>query len=245
MRFGRALTIAVVLVCFGVPLSAGVVWNWSGSSRSWNDSDMSVLQATLIGAGHTVLADSAITAGNLAGANVGVIGEAGAAPTAGETTTLSTWINAGGVLLVFFDSSCSGCLGGNPLLSALGTALQASSASASLSAFSGGVFATTGPPYDIVGQTLNTSAGSAISGGTALAGDFIHYQALGLGHVFAFADRSDHNIFNPTSGNANGKLFLNIVGHSEGGTPAVPEPSTLGLLGAGLAALIAIGRRRK
>lgn len=243
MRISKVLLAAALLACLEMPLSAGVIGNWSGSSRNWNSGDMATLKATLIAAGHTVLANSSITSANLAGDTVFVIGEPAAAPTAAEIATLSTWITGGGVLLVFFDSGCSGCSGNNPLLSGLGTSLQGAGAGAAVAPFPGGIFATTGPPYNLVGQVLANTPGSTISGGTAIAGDFIHYQQLGSGFVFAFGDRSDHNIFNPTNANANGQLFLNIAAH--GAQPVgIPEPSTISLLGAGIFLFVFSRRRR-
>lgn len=84
---------------------------------------------------------------------------------------------------------------------------------ASVAPYPAGHFATAG----LVGQTLHTTPGTAISGGTAIAGSYIHYEAIGLGYVFAFGDRSDHGYF----GSANYKLFDNIL--RGGGTPQQPE----------------------
>ncbi len=206
---------------------------------------MSNLSATLSGAGHTILADNAITDGNLGLADLYWIGEAFSSPTAGELTSLTNWVNGGGILLVFFDSSCSGCSGGNAVLSAIGTSMVAAG-SASAAPFTGGSPATEGGPYNIVGQELLTSPGTAITGGTALAGSFLAYQSIGSGYVFAFADRSDHNGFVNTAASVNGQLFLNIAAMGGAAQPGgeVPEPATQALLGAGLVAL-AVFRYRK
>jgi hypothetical protein len=205
---------------------------------------MATLKATITGAGHTVLPNGAISAGALAGMDVFVVGEAGAGPSAGELTDLLDWITGGGILLVMFDSACSGCGGGNPLLAGVGTAMSAGG-TAGVAPFAGGIFASEGPPFDIVGDTLDTTPGTAISGGAALAGSYIHYQGLGSGWVFAFGDRSDHNFFVPSASNVNGKLFLNIVeGGGGGGGGVVPEPSSLALFLVGAGTLLAFRRRR-
>jgi hypothetical protein len=224
-------------------MNAAAIGTWEGSTRSLNNGDMSGLKTTLIGAGHTVGPDSAITAGNLAGLNVYWIGEADSAPTAGEIGTLATWVNGGGTLLVLFDSVCSGCTGGNAILSGLGTGMSASG-NAVVAPFVGGNFATTGGPYNLVGQTLSTSPGTGITGGTQLAGSFLSYASVGLGSVFAFGDRSDHNTFGNTPDTVNGQLFLNIVGGAAPPPPTVPEPASATLTLTGLVALGFFVRRK-
>lgn len=220
---------------------AAVIGNWNGSSRSWNNGNMATLKSTLTGAGHTILPDGAISAATLAAMDVFVIGEAGAGPSGAELSDLGAWVSGGGVLLVFFDSSCSGCTGGNAVLSGLGTGMSASG-SASGTTLLGGNFATEGPPYNLVGSALATTPGTAISGGTSLAGSYLQYAVLGSGYVFAFGDRSDHNFFNPTASNVNGQLFLNIAGGAGGGGE-IPEPSAAVLVAGGLAAVALLRRR--
>ncbi|MBI4891928.1 MAG: PEP-CTERM sorting domain-containing protein [Acidobacteria bacterium] len=210
-----------------------------------NNSDMSSLASTLTGAGHTIMPDGAITDGNLGLLNLYWIGEPLSTPTAGELTSLTNWVTGGGILLLLFDSGCGGCVGGNGILTGLGTSMVAGG-SATDAALAGGNPATTGGPYNLVGQSLNTSPGTAITGGTALAGSILAYQALGTGHVFAFGDRSDHNVFGNTSATVNGQLFLNIaaMGPSQS-VPIgeVPEPATPLLLGVGLVVLAVLRSR--
>jgi len=106
-----------------------------------------------------------------------------------------------------------------------------------------------GPPYNIVGQSLAVTPGTAISGGTVLAGDYIRYEAKGSGHIFAFGDRSDHNYFNPGTGNVHGQLFLNIVNYAGGQAPGpdgvIPEPATVSLVGGAVLVLLALRRKLK
>lgn len=110
-------------------------------------------------------------------------------------------------------------------------------------ALAGGIFATTGPPFNIVGSSLTTTPGTAVTGGTSLAGSYLHYQAIGSGFVFAFADRLDHNVFATSASNVNGQLFLNLA-NGAGEPEPVPEPATLSLLGLGLFGA-GVARRRK
>lgn len=219
------------------------IGNWNGSSRSWNNGEMAATSATMTGRGHTVFADADITAGNLAGYDVFIIGEATRATTAGESAALAAWILGGGRLAVFWDSGDSGNPFENTIMTGIGSSIQASGSAGGSTAFVGGNFATAGGPFNIVGQNLDTSPGTSLTGGSALASDWVRYQQLGSGFVFGFADRSDHNTFNPTTSNANGQLLINIV---EAGavTSIVPEPSTYLLMASGLAGLLVMARRR-
>lgn len=234
-----ALAGAVVLLLGNVAFAGAIIGNWSGSSRSWNNGDMATLKATMIAAGNTVEADEAITAANLSNDNLFVIGEPTLTPTAGELTDLQAWVNGGGILLMLADSGNSGLPALNNISAGIGSSLAWGGSASSNTPLAGGVFATDGPPYNIVGQLLDITPGTTVAGGTSLNGDYLRYQQMGLGFVFGFADRSDHNTFAPTNANTNGQLFLNLAAGGSG--QPVPEPSTLFLTGLGLASLI---RRR-
>ena len=204
------LLVVIMVAGFVGASDAAVIGNWSGSSRSWNNADMSILRAALIAAGHTIRPDAAISSAELAADNIFVIGEAASTPNSTEMAALSAFVNGGGILLVLTDSGASGVAGANAIFAAIGSALLFSGTSPSASPFPADIF-TNGPPFNIVGQTLTTSPGNEISGGTTLAGSFIHYQQIGAGYVFGFGDRSDHNFAVPDSTTANGRLFLNIA----------------------------------
>ena len=229
-----ALAGAAVLVLGNAAFAGSIIGNWSGSSRSWNNGEMATLKATMISAGHTVEADGAITAPNLSNDNLFVIGEPTSTPTIGELGDLQAWVNGGGILLLFADSADSGLPDLNNIAAGIGSSLTWGGGASSNTPLAGGNFATDGPPYNIVGQLLDFSPGTAVASGTSLSGDYLRYQQLGLGFVFGFADRSDHNVFAPTNANTNGQLFLNLAGPAQ----PVPEPTTLSLTGLGLAYLI-------
>ena len=225
---------AVVAALACAPLSAGIIGNWSGSARSWNSSEFSTVRALMIAQGHTVQADGAMSAGALAGVNMYIVGEPSSTPGGAELTALLNWVTGGGVVLLLGDSGGSGQTGLNAVSAGLGSSLSWGGSASSQPALAGGVFATTGPPYDIVGQSLSTTAGTTVSGGTALTGDYIRWDQIGTGYVFGFGDRSDHNFFSPSTSNVNGELFLNLTAHSASDN-VIPEPSTFFLLGTGLA----------
>ena len=220
----------IIAVLASTPAWPAVVGNWSGSIRSWNASDMSDLNGIVTTAGHTVLANAAITAG-LGGATVYVVGEGSSAPTAGELTILEGWVSAGGVLLLFNNSGCSGCTASNAILTALGSSISVSISDAVVAPFSTSPFTTT--PNNLVGSTLDTSPGDQVSGGTQIAGSFISYEAHGAGYVIVFGDRSDHNVFISTATDPNAGLFLNILSAAAGPTApaeAIPAAGRPGLL---------------
>lgn len=232
-----ALAAAAVLVLGNAAFAGSIIGNWSGSLRTWNSGEMSTLKATMIAAGHTVEADEAITALNLSNDNLFIIGEPTSTPTAGELADLQAWVTGGGILLMFADSGNTGLPALNNIAAGIGSSLAWGGNASSNTPLAGGVFATDGPPYNIVGQMLDISPGTAVtSGGASLSGDYLRYEQVGLGFVFGFADRSDHDVFAPTNANTNGQLFLNLAAGGSG--QPVPEPTTLSLTGLGLAYLI-------
>ena len=252
MTTGRLLVcVAVLLGVTGAPMAGGIIGNWSGSSRSWNHPSFATIRSLMISQGHTVLPDSAISSGNLAGVSLFVIGEPTTTPGSAELSALQSWVQAGGVLLLLSDAPGfdSVAVRLNAISTGLGASLVWSGNASNNTPLAGGVFATTGPPYNVVGQTLQVSPATAVSGGTALAGDYLGYQQIGLGYIFGFGDRSDNNFFNPSTSNVHGQLFLNLAAGAPGPRPpddgmVIPEPSTFLLLGTGLA-LVGVWLRRR
>ena len=218
------------------------IGNWNGSGRSWNNSDMLTVRTTMTGRGHSVFADADITGANLLNYDVFIIGEGTRNVTGAEATALASWVSGGGRLVTLWDSGNSGNPFNNNIMTALGLALQGSGSAGGSTTLAGGNFATNGGPFNIVGQALNTTPGTAISGGSALASDWLRFQGLGSGVAFAFADRSDHGVFSPNASTTNGQLFINIV--EAGSINVVPEPSTYLLMVSGLVGLLMIARAR-
>jgi hypothetical protein len=237
------LKIRNLILCFALVATTGyssTVGNWNGSLRDWNSPDMSIIKGIITAAGNTVEADEAITAGNLSNDQVFIMGEPVSTPTGSELTTLASWVNGGGILLLLADSGNTGLPALNNISSGIGASLVWGGSSSN-TALAGGNFASTGPPFNIVGQLLTDSPGTAVTGGTALAGNYLAYQQFGSGWIFGFADRTDHDVL-VSPGNTNAKLFLNIVG---GTASSVPEPSTGLLLIGGLAGLLGFRRQTR
>lgn len=236
----RTGLLVIALVAFAAVAQAApiTIGQWTGSARSWNAGDFSTIKATMTGAGHTVEADEAISAANLSNNAMFVIGEPTVGLTAGETTDLANWLSAGGILWFGVDSPSNTAIA-NGILTGLGSAMSIGAATGSYAApLAGGVFASTGPPFNLVGLSLVTSLQRGpVSGGTILSGNMIHWEAIGAGFLFVSSDRFEHDFSGSTAGTTNGKFFLNIAN----GAVAVPEPGVFSLVALGLAGLV---RRR-
>jgi len=86
--------LAVGLLALANTAQATTIGQWTGSARSWNAADFSTIKATMTGGGHVVAADGAITAANLTGYGMFVIGEATTGLSAGESTICLTGCQA-------------------------------------------------------------------------------------------------------------------------------------------------------
>lgn len=170
--------------------------------------------------GHSVGPDVLATASNLAICDLFVVGGASQSFTSDEITALSSWVQGGGLLLVFSDRD----LNSSPLntmLAGIGSSIQFGPGSMDQNFyFNGGVFATTG----VAGQWMSGTPGIRVNGGIGLtrggagwtnrqksdAEAYIHYEAIGSGFVFAFGDRLDHDYFNFSAGTPRLRFFQNL-----------------------------------
>lgn len=240
------LIVGTVVALCASQAYAATIGNWDGSARSWNGSDFTTINSLMTGTGNTVEANSALTAANLAGDQVYIIGEGTRTLTATETADLLAWVQGGGRLLVFTDSSFTGGASANSILSSLGSTLFVNSAfTNAVGPAQAGNFATEGGPYNIVGQYLTVSPGNLVTvgGGTMLYPDELGVQQIGQGFVYAFGDRWDHNFAAPSAANTNGELFLNIVNGSPP-SAVVPLPAAI-WSGAALLGALGLGRARR
>jgi MYXO-CTERM domain-containing protein len=230
-----AFAAAVTAWAAPAAIAQNVIGNWNGSQRSWNGVSFTEVKSAVQAQGHTVMADADMTAGNLAGYDVFLIGEPMFTPSPLEIDDLAAWINGGGVMLMLSDSATNR-VPMNNILSGVGSSLSYSSASAVAAPLAGGIFASEGLPWNIVGETLTVSDGQAVNGGSELSGSMARWERVGHGFVFAFGDRFDHNLLMPGINEINKKLFQNVV------NPPVPAPGGLAVL---LLAGLAPRRRRR
>jgi hypothetical protein len=214
----RTAALALLLVFLPVvaaplprPRLGDDVGNWSGSSRSWNQGEFTGVKKMAENAGHKVRPDGPINAKDLFACRVFIIGEPGQPPSQTELADLKNWVQSGGRLILLCDSGSSGVAGNNAILAHLGSSMKFADPNPDNAPIKPGCFASEGPPYNLVNQNLAITPGSAANGGNEMAGTYIRWEKIGQGFVFCFADRSDHDFFQPSDQNVNGRIFLNIL----------------------------------
>lgn len=239
--------ISAVALLFAGSLEANYIGQWAGSAvdtqgtpTSWNNTAFfSKVNDAMTAAGHSVGPDMLATASNLAMSDLFVVAGASQAFTPEEIAALGSWVNGGGLLLVFTDRS----LNSSPLnvmLDGIGSSLHFGPGSMDQNFYlKPGVFASDG----VVGQWMGGTPGTVVNGGTGLtrggtsgwtntqraqAEAYIHYEALGSGFVFAFGDRLDHNYFSFAAGSPRLAFFQNL-GNFEPSGPVVPPPPDPGI----------------
>ncbi|MDD2943653.1 MAG: hypothetical protein PHC51_11895 [bacterium] len=235
-----ALFAGITLLSITGSVSAASIGSWIGSDRSWNNNGAFLSANELLtNQGHTVDVDRAIS-GNMHNYDVFLMGEPRSIPNPSEISELSNWISEGGILLLMGDSNYATDY--NPLVdrpwkdnlniisASLGLSLRWGETVDTAGPFQGGNFATEGK-FNIVGEPLYTTPGAKVTGGTVLSENYLNFEALGLGTVFGFADRSDHIFFTDTINTPNSILLLNIA---NGPVSNVPLPPALWLFISGL-----------
>jgi hypothetical protein len=240
-RFCAAVAASVFIAFLvGGYARANTIANWEKSARSWNNSHMSRIKASMEQAGHYVLPDAPIS-DQTRNSAVLVLGEPLSAPTASEASLLRRYVEAGGVVLLFGDTGID-LTTYNSLLSGLGSAIQFTTSTVSTtSALPVGEFTTA--PSKISGSSLNVTSGTGTAGGSAIDSNFVRFERIGNGFIFVFGDRIDHNDVMSATNEA---LLLNIVAVAAEAPVRVPMLGTvpLTLLVLALAA-IAGGRSRQ
>lgn len=236
VRFATTVVIATTLTSAQISVAA-VVGQWQESDRTWNSGEFTTIRTTVTSGGHAVEADSALTAANLANDDAYLIGEPSRNLNPTEQADLSSWINAGGILMLFVDSGTSDFPQANDILSGLGTTLSFNTSQSVTAGPIQDVNYAADNIFDLVGSTPTFSPGHATvlgGAGAHLSETLIAVQPLGNGYVFAFGDRFEHNFSNSTAASTNGQLMLNILG-------PIPEPTSLALVAI---SLVIVGQRR-
>ena len=222
---------------------AHVIANWDKSSRSWNNSHMTRIKASMEAAGHQVLPDAPITQNLLKAIQVLVIAEPTAIPTSDELAMVKTFVTAGGVVLLFGDTGIDRPTY-NTLLAGIGSAITYTTTTiGTTSALQENKF--TDGPTRIVGSSLSVTSGNGTAGGTLVDNNYVRYDVIGAGLVFAFGDRIDHNdVISETNTN----LLLNIVAIAIGPALQIPTLSATAMMLMSLllvvAALVSLRRNR-
>jgi len=257
---------------------AAVIGQWTGNPNGqfWAASgNFSTIYANATAApqSHTVESAEAITTQTLSNKQFFIMAPSGSATLSGtEMTALTTWVNGGGILLLFADPEAASGYGANTRTIANDVLTSLGSGSNGLMQINAATFgnqfctpctgggslvagdsATTG----LVGSNLSYYMSYTISGGSTLGFNGAAVNTYNsVGKVYVFGERIDYGTSGQngfpiglTSNNTtNLQLFLNLLaqqggGGGGGGGGAVPEPSTLVLTGFALAGVVALRRK--
>jgi len=229
-----------------------------------------------VGAGNTVNGPSSLTTA-LNGATHLIIAEPTVGMSASDLAALSNWLGQGGILMLFVDSNPDTTVAANQILAGINYQTQTTgiqydaskganigssfvtptgSLSSTLGGSTPGRFAVNGPT-NLSGAVLNTTSGFQATGGFSLGDNsalasFIRTDRIGLGTIFVFGDRLDHNVqlgsgqcsFTTSIQACQNNLafYMNILG---GGNLSAPEPNSVLLSTLGLLSLGFLARRRR
>jgi hypothetical protein len=270
----------VVLILSSSVCSGATIGQWSGNSSLWASSgNFSTLYTALTASGsggpaHTVTSGQAITQQNLSRDNYFVVSNSAATLSGAEITTLTSWVRAGGILLLFAAGDNRQVATANAVLDSLGTGISgsdisvdASARTASSTVFTGGGLwgtdrAVSGP-RNLSYSSLSWYQANSIGGGNSLAMNIgsdhnlstaLRFDKFALGKVYVFGDRFDSNSL-MSGGGSNLHFFLNLLSQQNtlaqfnGPTSSLndtstPEPSSLLLTAVGIV-LVVLWRRRR
>ena len=247
-RFVFLLAAALVLIPKGAAAAPVTIASFGPARINCVGCDLefgsfyAALRPVLAGRGDTIISIAGLSAASLAGVDVfytSLLNISTGVLSAPEQTALSAWVAGGGTLFTAGDIS-SWRPAYNSFLSPFGFTEVADAAGSTAIVVAGPNAITNGPNGSVA--TFNFVTGSTFGPGAyttlATAGGlpFLVQRSFGLGQVVAFGD---FNMFTDSfRGAGELALFLNTLDSAA----AVPEPGSLLLISAGLAAVAA--RRR-
>jgi hypothetical protein len=277
-----AAVFALVSFGSGELQAAAVVGQWSQNpgTTNWTHSDFSSFYtAAFVTGGHTINpagSTGEVTLSNLNNfthfvLNTSSSAGAAAAVQSSNFSSLGTWVNGGGIAIVFLNGTNDAAANalGNSILAAAGSSITASGGTIGFPGFDTNGSLTSLAGADIAGRPLTFMQPNRVSGGSLLAQDMIpnadsnlgaalRVENVGMGKVYVLGEHFENRWFiQQGNGNANLQLFLNMLAQGQlqssgapplggGGDPFSenPEPGTLLLTAAALAG-VAYWRHRR